>query len=149
VRKFDDRERVACAFAQHPAAGGRGEPWSCRFQELGRRRRVERCEPVLGQAGVGERAGMSVAGGDEQRDAVGLDAPRDKRQHGGGGLVELVGVVDSDQQWGLGRHVAEQVQDRHGDAELLRCGVVGEAEGRVERSTVRRGEARGVVADRS
>ena len=149
LRELDERERVARGLAQQPAAHGGRELRARRLEQRGRGRRVERPERLLGQPGLGERRVVPVAGGDEQHDPVRLDAARDEREHVGGGVVEAVGVVDGDEQGRLRGDVGEQVQGRHGDAELLRCGVVGEAEGGVERGTVGWGQARGVVADRA
>jgi len=60
-----------------------------------------------------------------------------------------VGILGDDQQRRRGGDLGEQVEDRHGDAKVLGCGGVSEAERRVERGAVNRKQARRPGAHRA
>ena len=91
---------------------------------------------MLRQARLAERRGVAVTDRREQHDRVGLDSPRDERQHVRGRAVEPVGVLDDQQERSIGGDVREQVESGHRDPEVLGRGLVRQAEGGIERGAL-------------
>ena len=139
-RELEDGERVAGRFVKHPGARPDRKLRGRRVEQGRGRRIVETDDLVLRQAGLAEHGGVAVTDRREQHDRVGLDPPRDERQRVRGRPVEPVGVLDDQQERGLGGDVREQVERGHGDPEGLGRGV--RASGRT-RHRARRAGRRG------
>ena len=109
---------------------------------------AEPLQPQLGQAGLPERGRRRVTQRGEQRDRLGLQAPRHEGQDVGGGGVEPVRVLDGEQHRGVGGGVADQLQRGERDAEEVWRRGAAHPEGGLHRFAVRGGQRVEVVEDR-
>ena len=82
---------------------------------------VEARHPQIGQPGGLEGAERIVAGGEQQGDALGVNAPGDERQRVGAGAVQPLRVVDDAQHGSNHRRLCEQVQ--HGQRQQPSIGA--------------------------
>jgi hypothetical protein len=91
------------------------------------------------QPGIGEPRGVAVTSRSQQDDWIGLDPPRNEREHLRGRTVEPLRVLDDKQQRSVGSHLREEVKRGHRDAVVLGGDFTRQAEGSVQRSPLNRG----------
>jgi hypothetical protein len=87
-----------------------------------------------------EAARVAVAGGDEQRDRLGLEAPRGEHERLGRRAVEPLGVVDAAQHRRLLARLGEQAEHAERHQEAVRHAVEAQAQRAPERRGLRRRE---------
>ncbi len=110
-------------------------------QEPGRCGRVESGQRQVGQSGRLE----SVAGGDDQRGALGVEPPRGEQQGLGGRPVQPLRVVDEAQDGPAVGELGQQGQDGEADEHAVARFGRGEAEGPAQGTRLRGRERVGAV----
>jgi hypothetical protein len=83
-----------------------------------RRDRVEPAQPQIGQA-LGGKRGALAPGGEDDRDALGMQPARREHQRVRGGPVQPVSVIDKTQQRVLLGELGKQRQHRQADKETV------------------------------
>jgi hypothetical protein len=131
-RQLEDRQRIPGRLAEDACAHPRRKVRGRRVEQGRGRRVVEASDPAFRQPGIAKHRGVAVTRRRQQQDRVGLDPPRDERQHVRRRAVEPVGVLHQQQERSVGCDLREQIESRHRDPEVLRRGAVHESERGIE-----------------
>jgi hypothetical protein len=115
-RQLDQGERVSFAGLEQPGPDRRSERLGRRVvEQLARRRVRQAAEGQLLQARGVEAGAVRAAGGEDERDAIGVEPAGDERERLGGRRVQPIGVVDEAQHRSAFGGLRQQAQ--HGDAD--------------------------------
>ena len=140
-RQFQQCEGVALCLRQHAIPVGGRECGRALGQQSRGCRCIESGQRHPGESGGGE----ALPGGDDQRDALGVESPRREQQGFGRGPVQPLRVIDQAHDGPAVGELGQQGQDAESDEHAIAGLGRGEPEGTAHRARLRGGQCVGPV----